>query len=121
MPSLKKMLQSYDLDMIERVSSFWSVDTTNMDLASSIEALYRAMLESSLTAEVLDSLPQSSKEAWDDVQRNPQKITWAHFTRKYGEVREFGPARREREEPELHPISAAETLWYRGLVGRAFL
>lgn len=121
MPSLKKMLQSYDLDMIERISSFWSVDTTNMDLAAAIEALFGAMQDASLTTEVLESLPHASKEAWDDVQRNPQKITWAHFTRKYGEVREFGPARREREEPELHPVSAAETLWYRGLIGRAFL
>jgi hypothetical protein len=121
MPALKKMLQSYDLDMIERISSFWSVDTSNLDLAASVEALFTAMMDESLTAEVLASLPSSSKDAWEDVLSNPQKITWAHFTRKYGVVREFGPARREREVPEQHPISAAETLWYRGLIGRAFL
>lgn len=121
MPFLKKMLQSYDLDMIERISSFWSVDTSNLDLAASVDALYQAMLDEVLAAEVLGSLPSSSKDAWEDVLHNPQKITWAHFTRKYGEVREFGPARREREVPEQHPISIAETLWYRGLIGRAFL
>jgi len=121
MPSLKKMLQSYDLDMIERISSFWSVDTSNLDLAASVEALYKAMLDEALAAEVLGSLPSSSIDAWEDVLHNPQKITWAHFTRKYGEVREFGPARREREVPEQHPVSVAETLWYRGLLGRAFL
>lgn len=121
MPSLKKMLQSYDLDMIERISSFWSVDTSNLDLTASVEALYKSMLDEALAAEVLGSLPSSSKDAWEDVLHNPQKITWAHFTRKYGEVREFGPARREREVPEQHPVSIAETLWYRGLIGRAFL
>lgn len=121
MPSLKKMLQSYDLDMIERISSFWSVDTSNLDLAASVDALYQAMLDEVLAAEVLGSLPSNSKDAWEDVLHNPQKITWAHFTRKYGEVREFGPARREREVPEQHPVSIAETLWYRGLIGRAFL
>ncbi len=121
MPSLKKMLQAYDLDMLERISSFWSVDSSNLDQAASVEALYKAMQDASLTAEVLASLPEAAKACWDDVLRNPQKITWAHFIRKYGEVREFGPARREREEPEQHPISTAETLWYRGLIGRAFL
>ncbi|PKO00007.1 MAG: hypothetical protein CVU43_14610 [Chloroflexi bacterium HGW-Chloroflexi-5] len=121
MPALKKMLQACDLDMLERISSFWSVDTTNLDLAAAAETLYQAMQDEALASEILASLPEAVKAAWEDVQRNPQKITWAHFTRKYGEVREFGPARREREEPEQHPISIAETLWYRGLIGRAFL
>lgn len=121
MPALKKMLQACDLDMLERISSFWSVDTTNLDLAAAAETLYQAMQDEALASEILASLPEAVKAAWEDVKRNPQKITWAHFTRKYGEVREFGPARREREEPEQHPISIAETLWYRGLIGRAFL
>jgi hypothetical protein len=121
MPSLKKMLQSYDLDMLERISSFWGVDSSNLDLGASAEALFKAMSDENLTIEVLESLTSDARNAWEDVVRNPQKITWAHFTRKYGEVREFGPARREREEPEQHPISIAETLWYRGLIGRAFL
>ncbi len=121
MPALKKMLQACDLDMLERISSFWSVDTTNLDLAAAAETLYQAMQDEALASEILASLPEAVKAAWQDVRRNPQKITWAHFTRKYGEVREFGPARREREEPEQHPISIAETLWYRGLIGRAFL
>ena len=121
MPSLKKMLQAYDLDMLERISSFWSVDSSNLDQSASAELIFKAMQDKTLIAEVLASLPESTKAAWEDVLFNPQKITWAHFTRKYGEVREFGPARREREEPELHPVSVAETLWYRGLIGRAFL
>lgn len=121
MPSLKKMLQAYDLDMLERISSFWSVDSSNLDQAASAETLFKAMQDLTLAAEVLASLPETAKACFEDVLHNPHKLTWAHFTRKYGEVREFGPARREREEPEQHPISIAETLWYRGLIGRAFL
>lgn len=121
MPALKKMLQSYDLDMLERISSFWSVDTSNLDQAAAAETLFTAMQDEALASEISASLPEASKAAWEDVLQNPQKNTWAHFIRKYGEVREFGPARREREEPEQHPVSVAETLWYRGLIGRAFL
>jgi hypothetical protein len=121
MPSLKKMLQSYDLDMLNRMSSFWGVDSSNLDQAAAAETLFKSMQDEALASEILASLPEEAKSTWDYVLRNPQKITWAHFIRKYGEVREFGPARREREEPEQHPISVAETLWYRGLIGRAFL
>jgi hypothetical protein len=32
----------------------------------------------------------------------------------------MGPGRRDRERPHLNPVSPAEMLWYRALVGRAF-
>jgi len=121
MPLLKKMLQSYDLDLIERIGSLWGADLTNLDLSSSIEVLAKAMLDRNLFTEILESLPKTAREAWNEIAYNPQKTTWAQFTRKYGEVREFGPARRDREAPERHPSSTAEVLWYRGLIGRAFM
>lgn len=121
MPSLKKMLQSYDLDLIERIGSLWGVDVANLDLPSAVEALLKSMTDDSLLTEMLESLPQPAREAWDNVTRNAQKITWAQFSRNFGEVREFGPARREREAPERHPATIAEVLWYRGLIGRAFM
>ncbi|PKN90295.1 MAG: hypothetical protein CVU45_03310, partial [Chloroflexi bacterium HGW-Chloroflexi-7] len=89
MPALKKMLQAYDLDMLERISSFWGVDTSNLDQAAAVDALLEAMQDETLYAEIITSLPEAVNKAWEDVQRNPQKITWAHFIRKYGEVREF--------------------------------
>ena len=33
----------------------------------------------------------------------------------------MGPARRDREKPYLDPISAAEDLWYRAIIGITFL
>lgn len=121
MPSLKKMLQLYDLDLLERICSFWGIDSSNLDNTAAVEALVQATQDTALVAEVVESLPTSARETWSFLAANPQKTTWAQFTRKFGEVREYGPARREREEPELHPVSAAEMLWYRGLIGRAFL
>ena len=49
------------------------------------------------------------------------RLGWAVFTRRYGEVRPFGPGKREKERPDLKPISPAEVLWYRALIGRAIL
>ena len=48
-------------------------------------------------------------------------MLWATFVRTFGELRRMGMAKRDRERPDLKPASAVEVLWYRGLVGRAFL
>ena len=121
MPVLLKMLLPYDPDLLGRIGSFWGLDTTNLDSSAMIEALHQAMQDAELAAEVIESLPPNAKEAWCSLAGSQQKITWAQFSRQFGEVREFGAAKREREEPEKHPISAAEMLWYRGLIGRAFM
>ncbi|HIP97657.1 MAG TPA: hypothetical protein EYH32_10635, partial [Anaerolineae bacterium] len=42
------------------------------------------------------------------------------FLRQYGELRAFGPGRLEREKPWLELANAAEGLWYRGLIYKAF-
>jgi hypothetical protein len=47
-------------------------------------------------------------------------MTWSLFTRRYGEVREMGPGRRDRALPYRDPLSPAEVLWYRAILGRAF-
>ena len=36
-------------------------------------------------------------------------------------LRSLGAAARRREKPDLHPLGASEELYYRGLIGRAFL
>ena len=44
----------------------------------------------------------------------------AMFTRLFGEIREMGPARLEREKPYLNPSGIAEALYYRGLIALGF-
>ncbi len=121
MPSIKKMLQPYDLDLIERVASFWGVDSANLDHSAVVKALQQAVQDQALVEDVLESLPEQAYQAWNELAAASNKPTWAQFTRQNGEVREFGPAKREREAPEQHPISVTEMLWYRGLIGRAFM
>ena len=121
MPALKKFLHAYDHDLLERIASFWGVDAGSLDAAAAVDALAQAMQNAALAVEVIDSLPQPAKDALEFLTDNSGKVPWPQFSRKFGEVREFGPARREREEPEKHPTSTAEILWYRGLIGKAFM
>lgn len=115
------MLQTYDQDLIRRIGSFWGVDTANLDASSAIDEIYQVMVSPIALDEEINRLPQSVRDAWNYAAANAKKVTWSQFTRKYGEVREFGQAKRNREQPEIHPVSATETLWYRGLIGRAFM
>lgn len=121
MPDAKKMLRSYDPDLVKRIGSFWGVDTADLDHEKAVKAIVNAMLDKMLFTEILDSLPAEAKIAWQNLTANYGKVTWAQFVREYGKVREFGRAKREREAPDRNPLSIAEILWYRGLVGRAFM
>ena len=47
-------------------------------------------------------------------------MTAPAFARLAGDVRQGGPSWLAREQPWLTPANAAEVLWYRGLIGRAF-
>jgi hypothetical protein len=49
------------------------------------------------------------------------RMPYADFTREFGQIRELGPARRDREQPWHQPISPTEMLWYHAFIGRAFL
>src|SRR5690606_29025187 len=71
------------------------------------------------TAE-LDLVPAACLEALQALAAQGGRMTWVHFIRTYGELREMGAARIEKERPQRNPVSVTEQLWYRGLVGRAF-
>ncbi|TLN22741.1 hypothetical protein FDZ74_04255, partial [bacterium] len=68
----------------------------------------------------LEPLPTGARAALDELLEHDGRLSWAVFTRRYGEVRVMGAARRDRERPDLKPASPAEVLWYRALIGRAF-
>ena len=48
------------------------------------------------------------------------RIPYANFVRQFGDIREMGAGKRDREHPHLKPSSTSEVLFYRGLIARAF-
>jgi len=70
--------------------------------------------------EIIDSLPAQARSALDTLAEAGGKISWAAFVRQFGEIRETGPGRRDREQVYLNPVSIAETLFYRAFLARAF-
>lgn len=120
MPDLSESLQGRDLGHLRIVAEFWGVDLDAPDARTALPQLVKAMLDPQMAAEIMDDLPGEVKSALQDLARQSGRMPWALFTRRYGEVREMGAGKRDREQPYLDPVSAAEMLWYYGLIARAF-
>lgn len=120
MPGLSHSLNRTDLSYLQIVAGFWEIKLEALDVRHALELLVPAMLDSGLVHELVESLPPEARLALDDLIQNQGRLSWPKFTRRYGIVREMGPGRRDRDRPYLKPVSPAEILWYRALIGRAF-
>lgn len=120
MPDLIYSLQGRDLSHLRMVAELWGVDLRAPDARGGRRELVKNLLDPILVEENIDLLPDEARSALDELLRHDGRMPWSLFTRRFGEVREMGSARRDREKPHLHPKSAIEALWYRALVARAF-
>ena len=121
MPGLADTLRGRDLGFLKMIADAWGLEISAPDAATFLPALYTGILGHQWKSDVLETLPHDAQLALQKLAQNDGRLSWAQFTRSFGEVRPFGPGKREKERPDLKPISPAETLWYRALVGRAFL
>src|ERR1700690_3602093 len=120
MPDLFHALQGYDLGYMRIVAELWGFELESRDLASATKELAFHLLESQLVAEIISSLPPEAHNALNTLAAAGGRIPWAKFTRQFGDVREMGAGKRDREKPQFKPNSTAEVLFYRALLGRAF-
>jgi hypothetical protein len=120
MPDLTESLQGRDLGHLRIISILWGSELDDQEIRSAIIQLNRILLRPLSVNKMVSSLPIVAKAALEDLTLHDGRLPWAQFTRMYGVVREMGPAKRDRERPYEQPVSAAETLWYRAFVARAF-
>ena len=121
MPDLQQRLRPTDLDFLQRIARAWNLELSAQSFTEALSELAAGMLDPELFAEIIDALPAEPAKAWNYLLAHQGKDTWSAFSREFGDLRPFGLAKRSREEPDLHPANASEFLWYRGLIGRAFL
>jgi hypothetical protein len=120
MPDLSQSLQGRDLGHLRIVAELWGLELKAADARTAFEQLEEGLLQGKAVAELIKTLTPPARAALDDLMLNDGRLPWTLFTRRYGEIREMGSGRRDREKPYLQPISAAEILWYRALIGRSF-
>ncbi|MFH2101782.1 MAG: helicase-associated domain-containing protein [Chloroflexota bacterium] len=120
MPDLVQSLQNHDLGHLRIVAELWGVDLTSPDAGAAVKELAGALLDPGLVREVVESLPSNARAALEALKDEGGKILWTQFARRFGEIREAGPGRRDREQIYRQPVSAAEMLYYRAFLARAF-
>jgi hypothetical protein len=120
MPNLAESLQGRDLGHLRIIAELWGIELEEQDTRTALLKLISSILGSTRVENLVNSLAPNEKEALVDLVHHAGRLSWAQFTRMYGEVREMGVAKRDREQPHKQPISTVEALWYRGIVAKAF-
>jgi hypothetical protein len=120
MPDLNQSLQNRDIGHLRIVAGLWGLELNCIETNAAVLELTEAMLNPKLAVEIVEAMPAEAKSALEALAKAGGKIPVAAFTRRYGEIREVGAGRRDREQVYLSPISPAETLFYRALFARAF-
>jgi hypothetical protein len=119
MPDLRRVLADHDLALLRLIAELWGESLAAGSQREAVEELAGLMLQPERAAALVAALPPEAQAAFEALAR-PGRQPLAAFTRRHGELRAMGPARRDREKPWANAPSATETLWYRGLLGRAF-
>jgi hypothetical protein len=120
MPDLVHSLLNRDIGHLRIVASLWGIELEATELEVALEELAASLLDPELVHEVMEALPADALAALAALAEAEGRLPWVVFARRFGEVREVGAARRDRDEIYLSPISAAETLFYRAFLARAF-
>ncbi|MEJ5226197.1 MAG: hypothetical protein WHV44_17175, partial [Anaerolineales bacterium] len=120
MPYLINTLPQNDLGFLRIVAQLWGLELESADPSHAVVELVETLCDAALLEEVVSTLTDDARDALGALFASGGRLPWPAFTRRFGEVREMGPARRDREKPHLRPTSPAEILFYRALVARAF-
>ncbi len=120
MPDLIHSLLNQDIGHLRIIADLWGLDLDSTDSDSARDELSASLLDFDLLADHLASLPPEADSALAALLASNGRIAWAAFSRQFGDIREMGAGKRDREHPHRSPISAAEILFYRGILARAF-
>src|SRR5512147_1540387 len=120
MPDLTHSLLKQDIGHLRIIGEFWGLELESIEADSAREELSASLLDFELLAELMDSLSPQASSAITDLVNSGGRIAWPAFTRKYGDIREMGAGKRDRERPHLKPSSTSEALFYRGILAKAF-
>jgi len=120
MPALSQILGQFDYDQLTHIAEKWGLAPVGDDLKTAAKSLEKEMVRSGESIAFIERLPADALLGLRWILNSGGRRSWPAFLRKFGTIREMGPGRIERERPDLSPVSAAEVLWYSGLIGRGF-
>jgi hypothetical protein len=120
MPDILHSLSKFDLGYLRIVAGLWGLELESKDTTIAAKELAASLLDPQLVVEITAALPPEAHAALAALGTAGGRIPWAAFIRQFGDIREMGAGKRDREKPQIKPASTAEVLFYRALLARAF-
>jgi hypothetical protein len=106
--------------MLRAIAQRWGIELTSNRQREVVDQLAEALVQPEFVADAWEGLKPQEREALEALISEGGRKKLHLFTRQHGQIQAFGPASLERERPWENPTSAAEGLWYSGLIYRAF-
>src|SRR5688572_14200917 len=120
MPDLYDSLLNQDIGYLRIIAELWGLELDSKSVDAAREKISISLLDPKLLTEIIDALSPEADSALTTLINSGGRIPWPTFIRKYGDIREAGAGKRDREKLYLKPASTSEILYYRGLLARAF-
>jgi hypothetical protein len=120
MTDLWHSLLKAEYSFLQAIAEKWGFELTAPDVREGIDQVTDALLAETILADIKNILPPQEQEVLVWLDNQGGRIPWDRITRKYGQIREMGAGRLDRERPDRDPISPTESLWYRALLARGF-
>ena len=120
MTDLRQSLIKSEFSHLKVVAEKWELPFDAPDGRQGLDLLVDSLFASQKLAELDNILTADEVQALVWLDDRDGRDVWDHFARQFGEIREVGAGKLDRERPDLAPISAAEGLWYRALIARGF-
>jgi hypothetical protein len=120
MRTLRQCLFDCDLALLRVVAKQWGIELLTNRHDDAVDTLTTRLSDTAAQADLWSSLPDAERRALSAILSAGGTLPAGTFERNFGEIRSMGPGRLERERPWESPASVAESLWYRGLIFKAF-
>ena len=120
MPDLLSTLYKHDLGHLRIVADGCGLELASNEAVAAAQELSECLLDAALVGELTELLLPEVRAALEQLCLKDGRIPWAEFSRQFGQIREMGAGKRDRDRPHLKPASPAETLYYHALLDRAF-
>ncbi|MBI3734830.1 MAG: hypothetical protein HY259_15435 [Chloroflexi bacterium] len=82
--------------------------------------LSNELARADIAQQAWQSLGEAERGIIERMRQNDGRIKAFQLLRDHGEIRPFGVVALARDKPWLSPANSVESLWYRGLIQRAF-
>ena len=120
MRTLEQTYLEHDMGLLQMISSTVGLELDAGNHRAAARELAAYLQQSEQLRITCAGLSTQAREALHAILSSGGRMTVAAAARWFGKVRPLGPSARQRVSPARKPANALESLWYHGLIGRAF-